>query len=95
MGILEHQASGSGMALHGANSQSANPENMVASGSTLYGDFGASGLWKWNGTAWSQLTSANPENMVASGLTLYGDFGTSGLWKWDGTAWIPTHIGQP
>ena len=48
---------------------------MVTSGSTLYADFGGSGLWKWNGSSWSQLTSANPENMVASGSVLYVDFG--------------------
>jgi hypothetical protein len=64
-----------------------NPDNMIYSGSTLYGDFGTSGLWKWSGTAWSQLTGANPENMAISGSELYGDFGTSGLWKWSGTAW--------
>ena len=67
---------------------SANPENMIFSGSTLYADFGASyGIRKWDGTAWSQLSESNPENMVISGLILYVDFGASGLFKWDGTAW--------
>jgi parallel beta-helix repeat protein len=67
---------------------SANPENMIYSGSTLYVDFGASyGLYKWDGAAWNQLTSANPENMVTSGSTLYVNFGTLGLYKWDGAAW--------
>jgi hypothetical protein len=66
---------------------SANPENMIYSGSTLYVDFGASyGLYKWDGAEWTQLTSANPENMVTSGSTLYVDFGASyGLYKLDGT----------
>ena len=39
-----------------------NLENMVVSGSTLYGDFGALGLWKWDGTAWTQL----PKMMVSN-----------------------------
>jgi hypothetical protein len=61
---------------------------MVASGSTLYVDFGASyGLYKWDGAAWAQLTSANPENMAASGSGLYVDFGTLGLYYWNGAAW--------
>jgi hypothetical protein len=62
---------------------------MVSAGSTLlYADFGASyGLYKWDGAAWSQLTTANPENMVASGSILYVDFGALGLYKWDGAAW--------
>jgi hypothetical protein len=68
---------------------SANPENLIYSGSTLYVDFGATyGLYKWDGAAWTLLTSANPENMVTSGSTLYVDFGaTYGLYKWDGAAW--------
>ena len=45
---------------------SSNPENMVASGSLLYVDFGiAGGLWVYNGSNWSKLTSSNPENMLA------------------------------
>jgi hypothetical protein len=34
---------------------SSNPENMIYSGSTLYVDFGALGLYKWDGAAWPQL----------------------------------------
>ncbi len=49
----------------------ANPEAMVASGSLLYGDFGSSGIWIYNGTTWSQVTTSNPEAMVASGSLLY------------------------
>jgi len=60
---------------------------MVASGSTLYVDFGASGLWMWNGAVWSQLSVDNPQNMVASGSALYADFSGSGIWMWDGAAW--------
>jgi hypothetical protein len=38
---------------------------MAASGSILYADFGANGIYKWDGTAWIQLTAGNPESMVA------------------------------
>ena len=73
-----------------------NVENMVASGSTLYGDFGTLGPWKWEGgTTWSQLTGSNVENMVASGSTFYGDFGTLGLWKFDGTTWMHLSASNP
>ena len=61
--------------------------NAPGTTSTFYGDFGASGLWMWNGTSWAQLTPINPENMVVSGTMLYVDFGDYGLWRWDGTAW--------
>jgi hypothetical protein len=67
----------------------ANSEDMIYSGSTLYVDFGASyGLYKWDGAAWTQITSVSPENMVTSGSTLYVNFGASyGLYKWDGPSW--------
>jgi hypothetical protein len=76
---------------------SANPENMIYSGSMLYADFGALyGLYKWDGAAWTQLTSANPENMVTSGSTLYVDFGASyGLYKWNGTSWARLTSANP
>jgi hypothetical protein len=70
---------------------------MVASDSALYVDFGADyGLYKWDGTAWSQLTSASSENMVASGSVLYVDFGAYyGLQKWNGTAWSQLTSANP
>jgi hypothetical protein len=76
---------------------SANPENMIYSGSTLYADFGASlGLYKLDGAAWTQLTSANPENMATSDSTLYVDFGASyGLYKWDGALWTQLTSAKP
>jgi hypothetical protein len=39
---------------------------MVTSGSTLYVDFGAAGIWKWNGSSWTQLPKLNPVKMVGS-----------------------------
>jgi hypothetical protein len=80
---------------------SSNPESVVASGSVLYGDFGASGIWMWSGgdsTAWTQITSSNPESVVASGSVLYGDFGASGIWMWSGgdsTAWTQITSSNP
>ena len=62
-----------------------NPQTMLVSGSFLYGDFGPSGAWLWDGSTWNQLTSSDPENMVISGSLLYADFGISGgLWLWNG-----------
>ena len=54
---------------------------------TLFETDGVSGIWKWDGSAWSQLTSTNPENMVTSGSTLYVDFRTFGIYKWNGSSW--------
>jgi hypothetical protein len=69
---------------------------MVTSGATLYVNFGASyGLYKWDGTAWSQLTPANPENMVASDSALYVGFGASGIYKWDGSSWAQLSVANP
>jgi hypothetical protein len=63
---------------------------------TLFVTDGVSGIWKWDGSAWSQLTSTNPENMVTSGSTLYVDFGTSyGLYKWYGDAWAQLTPANP
>ena len=76
---------------------SANPENMICSGSTLYADFGASyGLCQWDGAAWAQLTTVDPKNMVTSGATLYVNFGASyGLYRWDGAAWAQLTTATP
>jgi YD repeat-containing protein len=54
---------------------------------TLYASFTGYGLWKHDGTAWTQLAPENPENIAASGSFLYGDFGNSGIWMWNGNAW--------
>ena len=39
---------------------------MVILGSNLYGSFTGSGIWKWNGTTWTQVTPNNPDLMVTS-----------------------------
>ena len=62
---------------------------MGFSDSALFTDCGPGyGLYKWDGSAWTQLTTADPVNMVLSESMLYADFGTSGLYKWDGSQWI-------
>jgi len=71
--------------------------SMAASGSILYRDFGPSGvgyggIWRWNGTTWTQIAQSNPEAMTASGSVLYADFGPGGvgyggIWMWHGTSW--------
>ncbi|HOI17498.1 MAG TPA: hypothetical protein PK036_14250, partial [Geobacteraceae bacterium] len=53
----------------------------------LYGDFGAGGIWKWDGTAWNRISADNPQAMIASGSMLYVNLGGTGIWKWDGASW--------
>jgi len=60
---------------------------ICSAATTVYASFPGKGLYSWDGTAWTGLTSDMPESMVASGSTLYGDFGAMGLWKWDGSSW--------
>jgi hypothetical protein len=71
------------------------PENTIYMGTTLYGDFGALGLWRWNGHEWTWVTGSNPENMIVVDSTLYVDFGAIGLWKWDGTSWAQLTSSNP
>ena len=61
----------------------------------LYADL-ASGLWQWDGSAWSQLTPNDPLTMLASGSILFADFGTGDLRVWDGTgAWTQITPNNP
>ena len=100
-GALAASYPGSGIFIYNAESATwtqvspSNPENMSASGTSVYADFGVSGLWEWNGTGWAQLTSGNPENMSASGALLYADLGASGLWQWNGSNWFQTTVANP
>ena len=65
----------------------ANPQSMAYSGPVLYADYGAGGIWRWDGSAWLLLSGSDPENMVVSGEWLYADYGGSGIWGWNGAAW--------
>jgi hypothetical protein len=59
----------------------------ISSTALLYGAFPGYGLWKHNGSYWSQLTPDTPQSLAAVGLILYGGFGAQGLWKNNGTSW--------
>ena len=50
-------------------------------------DFGSGGIWEYDGSAWSRLTTSNPEYMAIYDNKLVGDFGGGGLWEFDGSSW--------
>jgi hypothetical protein len=52
----------------------------------LYSYFAGYGLYEWNGSAWSQLTTLVPTSMVAEGSVLYVDFAGYGLYAWNGSS---------
>ena len=67
------------------------PEFLAVYGENLVGDFGALGLWRYDGLLWTQLSHQDADNsgntMVPYGTGLVVDFGSMGLDYWDGTAW--------
>jgi hypothetical protein len=69
--------------------------NQPGAGSSVYANYGAAGLWQWNGTAWSQINAGVPASMVAAGSMLYEDNGAAGLWQWNGTAWSRINTAAP
>jgi FG-GAP repeat len=52
-------------------------------------DFGASGLWDYDGTNWAFISGSSPEDMAGWSGGLAMDFGASGLWNFDGSTWTP------
>jgi hypothetical protein len=50
-------------------------------------DFGGGGIWDYDGSSWTGLTSSNPEDLAVYDNKLVGDFGSGGLWEFDGTSW--------
>jgi len=56
-------------------------EDMIAA------DFGANGLYLYDGSSWKGVTGWNPENIVVYGDILTADFGDKGLYLYDGSAW--------
>jgi len=38
--------------------------NLLFADTNLYGSFVGGGIWKWDGSAWSQVTPNNPASMV-------------------------------
>jgi hypothetical protein len=58
-------------------------------GDELALDFGAAGLWDYDGASWALISGSSPEDMSGWSGGLAMDFGTSGLWNFDGTTWTP------
>ncbi|UCF86025.1 MAG: SBBP repeat-containing protein, partial [Desulfobacteraceae bacterium] len=58
-------------------------------GDELAIDFGANGLWHYDGTAWSPISGSDVEVLAGWSGGLAMDFGALGLWNYDGTAWSP------
>jgi hypothetical protein len=54
----------------------------------LDSDFGIAGLYQYDGSSWSRLTSSNPEYLAAYGGKMTGDFGVAGLYEFDGASWF-------
>jgi len=56
-------------------------------------DFGATGIYLYDGGAWTQISSANPESLLAAQVDadpadeILADLGSSGLWLWNAGAW--------
>jgi hypothetical protein len=56
-------------------------------------DFGASGIWEYDGGAWAQISTANPKSLLAADVDgdgadeLLADLGSTGLWLWNAGAW--------
>jgi hypothetical protein len=56
-------------------------------------DFGARGLWSYNG-AWMQLSRLDPESMATWGGGLLAvNFGVHGVWTYNGRAWLKISSG--
>ena len=60
---------------------------VLTASSSIYVDFGAGvGIYKWDGSTWTNISSNTEQNMLAAGSVLYaryGGGGAAGLWKWD------------
>ena len=58
-------------------------------GDELAVDFGLNGLWYYDGSAWSRMTTWNPGDGGLAGWDggLAADFDGNGLWNFNGTTW--------
>ena len=68
---------------------------MVAYNNGLAVDFGSYGLWYYNGTSWSQISTNNPELLAAYNGSLAADFGAYGLYSYDGSSWSQISTADP
>jgi len=66
-----------------------------SSDTNLYGSFTSAGIWKWDGSSWTQVTPNNPQLIVTSVSGLYGSFVGAGIWKWDGLTWSQVTPNNP
>ena len=63
-------------------------------------DFGANGVWVWDGGPWGQILPADPENLLAADVNgdgsneIIADLGMNGLWLWNG-AWSGLSSSNP
>ncbi len=61
--------------------------NAVFAAEQVAVDFGANGLYAYDGSNLTELTSLNPESITSWNGKLVGDFGSYGLWLYDGNSW--------
>jgi len=65
-----------------------NSNPIAAYNNGLAVDFGSSGMYYYNGTSWSQLSTNNPQWLTVYNGNLAADFGaTYGLYQYDGISW--------
>jgi hypothetical protein len=57
-----------------------------ADSSFLYATFTGAGLYKYDGSTWTQLSPYEPTAMTATGSLLYATFG-NGVWQYNGSTW--------
>ena len=50
-------------------------------------DFGASGVYYYDGAVWDRINPNDPEWLGTYSDKLVADFGTMGLYEYDGTSW--------
>jgi hypothetical protein len=59
----------------------------------LAADFGLSGLWLWDTSAWSQISANSPKTLLAGDIDgdgheeLIVDFAAMGMWLWNDGVW--------
>ena len=62
-------------------------------------DFGTYGLYSYDGSAWTQISTSDADNtgntMAAYNTGLAVDFGTSGLYYYNGTSWSQISTNNP
>jgi len=65
-----------------------NVNPIVSYNNGLAVDFGTAGLYSYDGTSWSQISTNNPEWLTTYNGNLAADFGsTYGLYEYNGSAW--------